>query len=495
MPTDERHDDWCRRLGDALVDGRFLEDPEFWAAHRAGCPGCEARVRGLLHLRTLIEASRAAPTARATAPMDIPPEMLLARVTARLRRHRSRRRIQWMVGLGLAIGVGATQFLRVTGREDAPVRAGEQSIARHLLDQIVNTDGTMDLKRVAADPRLEAECRAALTSPVPSDRQIAFMILALGQRPLDAELTSRLLADARPHLDRPIEVASGREPTEAMAAALAQGRTATLVTVLGSLPSLLVVDGDAVEPETLEAYIHDGSAEVRELAILALGFHPRYRPTEVIWGVLRRDPVVAVRAAAGGLLVRAGNAERVAEHFSRVRDFAAEEFVATAIGLGPGALVLAHRRIGGLETPIRLGLHHALRLLRARVPFDRSVLIARALGDSNRENDDLLSICSSAGDWIELRLALRDRWRSSPKSFARERVAAALASWDVRSGDPYRFTLALEVLERDMSRAAVDAAIAIRASSDPVTSRRAAALLEAWERRQASPGPSSTSKE
>ena len=99
------------------------------------------------------------------------------------------------------------------------------------------------------------------------------------------------------------------------------------------------------------------------------------------------------------------------------------------------------------------------------------------------------------GGWIELRLALQDRWRSSPEGLARERVAAALASWDARSGDPSRFALALEVLERDMGRAAVDAAVALRASSDPATSRRAAAILEAWERRQAPPGPSSTSKE
>ena len=495
MPTDERRDDWCRRLGDALLDGRFIEDPGFWSAHRSVCPECEARVRGLLHLRTLIEASRSDVTERATAPTGTPPDVLLARVTERLRRHRSRRRIQWMVGIGLVIGVGATQFLRVTGRSDAPMRADEPSIARRLLDRIAKPDGTMDLARVGSDARLEAECRAALRSPVPNDRQVAFMILALGQRPLDAAVTSTLLSDARPHLDRPIEVASGREPTESVAAALAQGRTATLVSVLGALPSVLVTEGQAVAPEVIEPYVHDGSAEVRELAIVALGFHPRYRPSEAMWQVLRGDRSLAVRAAAAVLLVRAGEPERVAEHFSAVRDFAAEGFVATAMGLGPRALVLAHRRIAGLETPIRLGLSHALRLLRARLPFDRSVLIARALADTTRENDDLLTDCAAAGDWIELRLALRERWRSSPEGYARERVAAGLASWDARSGDPYRFSLALEVLERDMSRAAVDAVAAIRASSDPATSRRAAAILESWERRQPPQSPSSNSKE
>jgi hypothetical protein len=219
---------------------------------------------------------------------------------------------------------------------------------------------------------------------------VAFMILALGQRPLDAAVTSTLLSDARPRsADRSLQARAHR-----VGRGSAQGRTATRERARRSQRPRL---GRTVAPEVIEPYVHDGSAEVRELAIVALGFHPRYRPSEAMWQVLRGDRSLAVRAAAAVLLVRAGVPERVAEHLSAVRDFAAEGFVATAMGLGPRALVLAHRRIAGLETPIRLGLSHALRLLRARLPFDRSVLIARALADTTRENDDLLTDCAAAG--------------------------------------------------------------------------------------------------
>lgn len=493
MPIARPSDEWCRRLGDALVDGRFLEDPSLWEEHRRNCADCDVRVRGLLHLRALIDESRSESSSIDSSPADAAPAVVLARVTERLRRHRGRRRIQWMVGIGLAMGLGATELLRTPKGVDSTTAETQGSMARQLLDRIVRSDGTLDFGQVATDSRFEAECRAALTSPAPSDRQVAFMILALGRRPLDAEVTARLLRDARPHLDRPIELASEGASAELMAAALAEGRTATLVTVLGALPGTLIGGGESTSPEVIEPFLRDASAEVRKLAIVALGFHPKYRPTELLWTVLRSDPATDVRAAAAVLLVRSGAAERVAAHFSDVQDYAAEEFVATTLGFGPRAQVLGYGRVADSRTPLRLGLRHALRLLRAHLPFDRSRLLVRAFAATDHAADDLLTECAAAGDWAELRLALQERWRTSPAGYARERVAAGLASWDVRSGVLGRFALALELLEQDMSQSAIETAVALRGAADLSISRRAAAVLESWERRSGL--PSSSSKE
>lgn len=486
MPTARLPDDWCRRLGDALLDGRFLEDPALWAPHRIVCPSCDARVRGLLRLRALIEGARSGLSGAATISADAPPKVILARVTERMRHHRSRRRIQWMAGIGIIVGVGATQFLREPRRGDTSGEVVTGSTARRLLDQIVKPDGTMDVRRVASDSQFESACRAALSSAIPTDRQVAFMILALGQRPLSADLIAQLLRDARPHLDRPLEVAAQGLTGGSLASALEQGRTATLVTVLGSLPGVLASGGDWVAPEVIEPYLHDASAEVRKSTIVALGFHPKYQPTDALWTVLRSDPSVEVRSAAAVLLVRGAGAERVAEHFSKTRDYVAEEFVATTIGFGRHAQVLTYRRVADPGTPVRLGLRHAMRLLRAQLLFDRSVLVARALADTTHENDDLLSDCAAAGNWVDLRLALQVRWRASPSGYARERVAAGLATWDARSNDRSRYALAIELLERDMNRSAVDAALALRDAGDHATSLRAAAILDSWERRSRS---------
>ncbi len=481
-PAERMHEpesDACRRLGDALVDGRYAEDPGAWAAHAEACPRCRARVAGYRRLRTLLDASRPAAPTSTEPPAD--PARAWTAASGRFHRHRRRQRLVAGCGTALVLAVALGVALQPTTDRPTVGRDDPVAYARTLTDRVVRPGGApVDLGPPGSD--FERELRRALDHPAPAVRRTAFRILTLAGRPVDADDVERLLRDAAPNLEAPVELAGISDPQRYVAEALERGRTASLTSVLGLLPAVAAQRGAPIAIDVVEPFLSDRDAEVRRLALMALAVEPTYAANPRSWTLLRDDPSEEVRIAAAYLLARRAEGEALAAHLEQVGDPTVEAYIATLLGEGPRAEALALRRVAEPSTPLPVALAHALALARRRTTFDHAGLAARALATDDPLIACQVANCAAAGDWRELRTPLQGAWQTAT-GIARLNLASTLARWDVRVGSLDRLETALELLADTRNLAANDVLAALERASDPGIRSRAAEIRQAWQRR------------
>jgi len=483
-PRREPESDACRRLGDAIVDGRYAEDPAAWTAHADACARCRPRVAGYRRLRALLEASRPADPTTTERPAD--PACVWTAASDRFHRRRRRQRLAGWCAAALVPAVALVVALRPAADRPAADRPAigrddPAAYARSLTERALRAGGaSVDLGRLGSD--FEPELRRALDHPAPAVRRIAFSILALASRPVEADDVERLLRDAAPNLEAPVEVAGATDPRRQVAEALERGRTASLTSVLGLLPAVVTQRGASIPVHLVAPYLTDRDAEVRRLALMALAFEGSYAPDPQVVTLLRQDPSEEVRSAAAYLLARHDRGEALAAHFEHVDDANVEASVATILGAGPRARALGLRRVAEATTALPVALAHALALARQRAAFGHADVAARALASGDAAIAWRLSTCAAVGDWRELRTPLQRAWRTAP-GLHRLNLAAALARWDVSVGTPERLEMALELLADTRNPAADDALVALERATDPTIRRLAAEIRQTWERR------------
>lgn len=478
--------EWCRRLEEAVLDGRLGEDPALWSHHYERCDRCRATVEGYLILRRLVEMSRtptppAAPSHQ--GPVLEPPASLLAAFD-RARRRRQRQRASLATLAILLLAVGAWALLRSgQGPAEAPAEAPPEAIvyARQLFDRLNPPGAPSQVMRLSREPELEREYLAALRHPSSVVRRIAFMQLAQASRPVPAEETRRLLAEAQPTLERPVELAAAGDVARQVGEALERGRANLLRSVLEGLR--LAPDDPAarVPASVLLPYVADPDARVREAALLALGRDPTFKPGVEVQRLLASDPEPVVRREAAGLIAsRGGEAGRafLVEHFSTRSDPEVEAWAADVLGDGPAAKALSRRRLADATCPTGLALAHALHLVRAGEPVDPDRSLDRWLA-SGDEDAAMLSYVASEAGWDRHRPRLQERWRAA-RGQGRQGMGASLARWDAGSKDPSRRPWLFEILEDGRNPALRDVLQSLQEHADPEVRARADEIARRW---------------
>ena len=95
---------WCLRLEEAVLEGRFLEDPGFWRPHVEQCSTCREVVEGVFLLRDSIGRARMDDDLTETAPLD--GDRVIAGALGRHRAERRRQVVLWSLGGALVLVLG-----------------------------------------------------------------------------------------------------------------------------------------------------------------------------------------------------------------------------------------------------------------------------------------------------------------------------------------------------------------------------------------------------
>lgn len=487
--------EWCRRLDEAIVDGRFGEDPRLWGEHLAACPRCRATAEGYRLLRGLIDRSQPQGPDGTPPPAGAEPPQAVVAAFATWRRHRRRRLVGACAAGAAGIAVAGWLLLR-------PPSAGEPTPGAPYPASLASSTDPADALRYAAslhrrampdpvthriecfkkDPALEREFLEALRHPSAVVRRIAYAHLAGAGRPVPVEETVRLLREARPGLEKPLELAAAGDAGRHLAEALEQGRANLLTSVLDGLAGTTAAVERKVPADVLLPYVDDASARVRAAALYALAQDLAYVPGREIETRVASDPDLEVRRAAAALIVDRGGVagrEWLVGSFTRRPDPEVEVTVVPSLGTSEVALAFSQARMEDPATPAVLALHHARRLQKVGHPLDAERLVALGLqGDDHAAS--LAALLASAGGWTQHRAALMERWRRS-SGVHQSNFGNLLAKWYLASDEPQRFERCFEILEAGFSLGGRDVLKALRQQSDPEVRRRAEQIAERWE--------------
>ena len=472
--------EWCDRVGDAIIEGRFLEDPGMWRDHVEGCETCRRRAEGYLVLREMLCR------AREEAPVFEPRERDAEAYVARLRRNYEaylRRRRNAILGLcaGAVLGLGAF-FL---ARPAAPAGPRDPvAYARELNDRIFprGEDPRYDL--LGNDAALREEYVAALDHPSGIVRRAALQALTMSSVALDPARLEAILRNAREDLEAPLVTAGLSGAGEALARALDARRTATLQSVLFGASQQAAATGRAALPQDLVLpYLGHQDASVRQAAVMALDADPAFRPGEEIARLMREDPYDYVRWAAASCLIGRGGeagARAAIEHYRASRD-AYEALAVAPLCKTAAGLAFARERVADAQAPPGIALLHARALLRAGEKGAPAALLERALSDRDPEVHRVLAEVAREADWARCRGALQERWRAAAGD-ARSRIGADLLAWDAERGREGWRERAGEIWAASREDPQVRRALeALAKAADPLIRGRALALM--------SPGP------
>lgn len=488
MTRAEPESEWCRRLSEAIMEGRFVEDPGLWRPHYETCSRCRGAVEGYRLLRRLIDLSRpAGGPAKPPGPAAEPPQ-LLASAFARYHRHRSSRRVAITLVALLAVALGLWASLGRGGAGDVTLRTDPEralNYAAHLYDQLSPQGKPSQVGRLAADPELERQYVEALSHPSAVVRRVAYLMLALGGRPVPARETRRLLEEARPEMERPVELAGAGDSGRHVAAALEQGRANLIRTVLGGLAGTSTGQSATVPASVLVSYLSDGDAGVREAALVALDRDETFEPGPEVEQALRLDPQLAVRRWAGMLILRrkgSAGQDLLVRHFATHDDTQVEAALADRLGRSAAALDLARRRLSDPATGAVLALRHAHALVKAGERIDAQSVLDRDLSADDEAAFRLALLAAEAG-WDQHRDVLQARWRES-RGVHRLSAGATLARWDVAVGTLARLDLALEILADGRNPAARPVLRELEAHADPAIRARAVEIAAQWGSRR-----------
>jgi hypothetical protein len=471
--------DWCERLGHAIGEGRFFEDPAFWREHVEACATCRTRVESAFDLHSYArERDREAP------PAKDPPADVEARVSEMHRRlEAAHRRRNATLGVVLLVCGGIAAFLWAS-RERGPTATDDPvAYSRRLWLRVFGEGSTPDYGLLLRDAALRDEYLAALDHPSSLVRRTALTALTSTGVELPAERLRRTLAEWREDLETPIEVASAGATDRWIAEALAKRRTATLRAALKGIEYQTARSGRVVDPAVLVPFLRDPDDEARKHAIQALRHDPGFVPGAEVEDVVRSDPAAEVRVLAIGFLLAkrdVAGAEWVVAHLGTARDFEVERQVLPGLLRRVPRIPYSDQRVTSLDVPVGLALAHA----RGRVAAGRTEvpapLVLRAIQGADRDDHEALAGLAAQADWRSIRTDLQRTWeRDRPAP----RLAEILAGWDERAADESRLDLALDLCEAERTLALRAIALRLAVNERPSIRRRAEALLRDWPER------------
>ena len=474
-----RNGDWCGRLASAVADGRYLEEPDVWREHLAGCPSCRELVGGLETLRQRID--RAA--ARVREQVDAPPdgEALIAEA---FRRYRSARRVRGL-SLGVVVLIGLALGIVFLARgSSAPQSHDPAARARRLHDRVFGLDAAPDYGLLQRDEALRSEYLAALDDESSLVRRTALQALMYSGVELDPQRLTEILTTWDEDLEAPLEVAAQGPGGRHLEDALARRRDETLEHVLSGAHVQAAQGGARLDAQVIEPFVDHPRHSIRTVALRALSQDPTYRPGERIARRLTVEADVEARKAAAWLLLDRLGAEGVEIVLERLRadsDWGLEGVVLYRLGSGPAALAFSRERIGDPSIPVQLALHHQRRMhLEGDASAPPQALLDRALQDEDPRTWVILARIASEQDLGDLRTTLQTRWKDCPEGPVRTSLGRYLVLWDCEGTDESRLHLALDILEagRDPRlRAQVEK---LAASDLPSVRERAQNLLSDW---------------
>lgn len=459
---------WCLRLEEAVLEGRFLEDPGFWRPHVEQCSTCREVVEGVFLLRDSIGRARMDDDLTETAPLD--GDRVIAGALGRHRAERRRQVVLWSLGgaLVLVLGAGAMLLVRRGVDSDCPrppqeaARAGERAAdgvagyAGELFRRVFPLEGPTRDTLLQEDPALRAEYLRALDHPSSLVRRVAISALTFSKIPIDAARLTHVLTTWDETLDGPVVVASAGPSERQVAEALDARRTATLVDVLLAVEVQALRGGERVPSASVRPYLLHAEGEVRQAALAALGADPTLDVASEAERLLASDPVLAVRDEAARQVLRrrgARGAEQIVALLKAKPDAAMEQKQVVPLGQFPAGIAFARERADDPATPLPLALLHASVIARRGERAAALRLIPRAVADGDMEALHRAASLAAELDARELRAPFQERWRRDHGPWCAARVpsrdylALALARWDEASGDAHRLALALELLE------------------------------------------------
>lgn len=477
-----RDSEWCRRLGEAIADGRFLEDPSIWMDHLRTCEECSRRAEGVLLLRQRIDA--------ANREVPEPPpgpgreHQVIAEAFRRYRRYR-RNRTTLLLGLGILLLLGLGGFWALRPTPQAP--SDPVAYAQQLYDRVFPGPSDVDRAVLQKDPAMREEYLRALDNPSSWVRRTALQALIMCGIPVSPDRLARILTEWDENLEAPLEVASADGGARVLEEALAIRRTATLHTVLLGLDLQTSTGGAGVPAQVVEPFLGHVDSEVRREALMVLTRDPAYVPGDEVERLLEEDPSESVRLEAARCLVeRLGDegVPLVIAHLRRVSDPVVEGDLSLRLMDFPEGLAFCKERGASPDTPPLAAMVHLLRLQQTdRLTELPAESVAHVLASDDAWAHAMLARVAAAAHWPSVREPLQKLWWQAEAGAARAHLGANLVLWDLEAGTEERLGLALEIMERDHLRRLRDLLEKLCNSEFPSVRARARALLEDWDHR------------
>lgn len=476
--------DACRRIADAIAEGRFLEDPALWRPHVETCAACRTSVEGLFALRERVRlAGLESPVVEPRPSREGALAIALA-----FRQHRHERTIR-NVSAGILLLLAASIGFFVVRR--APPEASETAFAyaRRLNAIVFPTPGHPDYDRLARDAAARAEFFAALDHPSSWVRRTALSGLLLSRVPVDPARLEKVLTEFHEDLEVPVETASVSDDGRAVADALRRQRTETLFSALVGLDVTPTPGVPRVRSEVVVPFLSEPEPQIRQLALMALRADARYVPDATVERLMRSDPDREVAVAAADLIVlRRGEegAVLVVDRLRKAPDEAIERMLVPTLEPTRAGLELARERVAEPTTDPAIALAHATTLLR-RAPGHAisppEAAIERALRAPTRLSFEALVLLVREANWAAYRSRVQEMWRGLSRA-DREYGGDALVAWDLKAGaDDARVAQMLDVCEADRTSRGRAAVVKMATSSNPAIRERAERLLASWPAR------------
>jgi len=473
--------DACRRIADAIAEGRFLEDPALWRPHVETCAACRTSVEGLFALRERVRlAGLESPVVEPRPSREGALAIALA-----FRQHRHERTIR-NVSAGILLLLAASIGFFVVRR--APPEASETAFAyaRRLNAMIVPASGSPDHERLARDAAARAEFLAALDHPSSCVRRTALYGLLNSRIPVDPARLEKVLTEFHEDLEIPVETASVSDDGRAVADALRGQRAATVLSALIGLDVTPETGVPRVRSEVVASFLSDPEPPIRRQALIALRADARYVPDATVERLMRGDPDREVAVFAADLLVlRRGEegASLVVDRLRKAPDPVIERMLVSALAPTRVGLELAHERVADPTTDPALALAQAITL------YDRApkhefappeAVIDRALHAPTRLSFEALAYLCIKANWTMYRARLQAMWRGLSRE-DRDYGGRDLVAWDLTGvADEARLTLALDICEADRSSQERAAVVTMSTNPSALIRQRAERLLASW---------------
>jgi hypothetical protein len=483
MAESQFESEWCRRLAAAIVEGRFLEDPEGWRDHYATCATCSKTVEGYLMLRRLIEIADPPP---ATPPQPVAAGVVVRELESRRQRGLRMTRAAWGAGLG-CVAVAAVLLLRPGPEQPTPAptpqaQSGTEPTSASLYALLRGPDGRRNYAQLKTDAALRERFLVALEAEDLGVRRVALMALSLAgcgsdvpRAQIDRHLRELMLTPDQ------VRTRFGDGGTE-VAKAFEDKRAETLIALASLRGPAEEGSPPLLSRETLFALAQDPAPVVRLLALTGLREHGVRAGDERLWALWRDDPDIRARRLTGAILLLDAGPEvhgRMVASFRERPDPELEGSAVADLTPSPEAVDLAQARLADPKTPIVLALAYVELLGRAGVPYERGPLVARALASPLPAKYWGLAHYARAGRWLECRAPLQERWRSTPAK-ARGSLGVTLLLWDMDRPTEVDLDATFEILEDGETPAGKDAIKVLLEHADPEVRARASTIAAGW---------------